>query len=253
MFQDHFFSCAGPSLRCCEDNVMVDTSDVIMNLRPGTWTLEREGPDLKMWRSQDGDGLGVFFFDAAPAIEAPLQDLPALRGFYRTAVAESGFGIVSVDVVTMHDFPSVKMILKSPQEPSGMTYVGSFTIPFEAFSSVVKTQCCETGMTGLRDAEVLDMMLQSGTVRLDEPASTLVGWMQDPYDPEFVAPVMRNLSEDPQWDDRFPDHPLSRCRRILEEAKASISLSEAVLTAPAFSQGSGKGAARRWWSRWAGR
>lgn len=231
---------------------MVDSSDVIMNLRPGNWTLKHKGPDLKMWRSQDGDSLGVFIFNAVPAIGAPLHDLPALRGFYRTAVAESGSGIVSVDVVTIHEVPSVKMIVKSPQEPSGMSYVGSFTIPFEAFSIVVKTQCRETGMTGLRDAEVLDMMLQSGTVRLDESARTLVGWMQDPYDPEIVAPVMRNLSEDPQWDDRFPDHPLSRCRRILEEAIASISLSEAVLTAPAFSQGSGKGAARLWWRRWAG-
>ena len=51
--------------------------------------------------------------------------------------------------------------------------------------------------------------------------------------PDFEAPVLRNASDAPEWDAKFPDHPLSRCRSHLREALAELTLSdEARASAP---------------------
>jgi len=58
-------------------------------------------------------------------------------------------------------------------------------------------------------------LMQSGEITFDEKAGNAIGWMADPYDPSIAALPARNRSEDAAYDQRFPDHPLSRARRAL--------------------------------------
>ncbi len=219
---------------------MPSLDDLRLNL--AGWELEREDGTEAVWSNEERDVLATYYYDLPPDIGARLEELGALRAFYRDAVVEAGGALVQVDVATVAGIPAVETVFKFPQEPTGMTYVGSITLPFEAFSFVVRAQCAEHGITGMRDAAVLAGL----NLEIDESTGEPVGWMQDPYDPEFAEAVLRNRADDAEWDEKFPDHPLSRCRRNLGTAKTAVSLSGDVRVFPLFT-GPPETKKQGWW------
>jgi hypothetical protein len=188
----------------------------------------------RTWHTREGDFIGLFYYDLPPDIAADLDSVSAVRDFYRAQVTPGGLGVVEIDTLKLDDCLAVRTIFKAPQKPSGMVYVGAFTLPFRDFSYVVRAQCNEHGMTGVRDSTVFQSMMQSGEVEMDE-ARHVRGWSQDPYDASASAQLMRNRSEDEKYDEQFPDHPLSRLRRILAQIEKSLRISSGVKAKPAFS------------------
>jgi hypothetical protein len=83
------------------------------------------------------------------------------------------------------------------------------------------------GTTGQRDTTVL-FEFMSRSEGPDSEAGLKAGWVQDPYDPTQVSPMTMNQSEHAEYDAMFPDHPLSRARRILAHLEETVLLSEAV-------------------------
>ena len=47
----------------------------------------------------------------------------------------------------------------------------------------------------MREAVILDRLMASGQVEIDDNGR-MAGWMADPYDPNFVGGLARNLAED---------------------------------------------------------
>ena len=72
----------------------------------------------------------------------------------------------------------------------------------------------ETGTTGIRDTMVYAALSESGKVKATEEG--IEGWNKDPYDENFTRGNLKNCSEDKEFDQFFPAHPLSECRRILQ-------------------------------------
>lgn len=206
---------------------------------------ERNG--ARLWLTDTGDSILLFHFAKPPNIGADINSIVDVRKFYRDSLAGGGVGLIEVETSQVEGCVVVRTIFKAPQEPTGMTYVGSLTLPFRDFSYVIKVQCAEEGVTGIRDAVIFNTMLESGKLELDE--DNLVGWMQDPYDPTVNAPLMRNLSEDIQYDVDFPDHPLSRLRAILGRIQASLHLAPEIKNAPpfVFTESPTK---KPWWKVW---
>jgi hypothetical protein len=202
------------------------------------WDVREATAERIVWwhRTSPGDGLSLNFCTVPPDLPGPLDDVTALRNSYRRSLGPTG-GIVSVDVVTVAGLRAVRSIFKVPQQPSGMVYVGSLTFPFRSRSYVVKVQCQELGVTGMRDAIVLDRELASGRVRV-APAGALqgllTGWAADSYDPHATGPVLRNLSDDELHDGAFPQHPLSRVRRYLDAAARGLRFDPEVRTLHPF-------------------
>ena len=61
------------------------------------------------------------------------------------------------------------------------------------------------------------------------------GWLFfDPYDPEFKAPLLSNIADKKEFDDQFPNSPLSRAREILLKVKEKIKLSKEMINADYF-------------------
>jgi hypothetical protein len=109
-------------------------------------------------------------------------------------------------------------------QPSGILYLGSFTIPFRDKSYVVKWQCPERGMTGMRDAAVFALHADFDD---DDPnADPFKGWCRDPYDEGHTEGALMNLSEDEKYDAKFPHHPLSRLRSYMRHVTETISFDE---------------------------
>ena len=186
----------------------------------------------RYWESAGGDGISLFYFGIPPDIPVPLSEIDALRGWYRNNIAASGKAMIENEVVTIDGVASIRQIIKIPQQPSGITYLGSFTIPFRDRSFVLKVQCEERGMTGMREAVVMDSLFGDGTVTIDD--GKLVGWQADPYDPGVQLPLMRNRAEDPAFDAQFPDHPLSRVRKAFAQIEGSLRLHDLLKAQPSF-------------------
>ena len=76
-------------------------------------------------------------------------------------------------------------------------------------------------MTGLREAVVTSELMGSGELNLEGYERS---WAQDPYDPSYRGAdrsVLRFMSDDPVYDERFPQHPLSKVRRVLADLPTS--------------------------------
>lgn len=173
---------------------------------------EPEPGRTRVWFTPDGDGLGLYLFTIPP--DLPLvRTVDGIRNSYQRGLEASGGLVVELSVLKIGASPAVRAIVKTPQQPSGMTYVGSITLPFRDFSFVIKVQCAEHGMTGLRETVLLDRGLQSG-------ATMSAGAAPD--------------SDAPAFDAEFPDHPVSRVRRALRGVCGSLVINPDVAAAPAF-------------------
>jgi hypothetical protein len=117
---------------------------------------------------------------------------------------------------------ALRQIIKIPQQPHGITYLGSITLPYRSFSFVLKIQCPEYGTTGIRDAVIADELMGEGLVSIVVGAQVIRGWTQDPYEPTLTDGFRKNVSEDPKYDARFPAHPLSRLRPLLTRLQGTI-------------------------------
>jgi hypothetical protein len=223
--------------------------------------LQEDGDARRIWRTPWGDGVGVFLFTLPPDIEAAIESIDDVRMFYRSSAMAAGFGVIEIETPSIDRCIGVRTILKCPQQPHGMTYLGSITLPFRDFSFVVKAQCEEHGVTGVREAVVFDEMLASGKIRTEDVARAkksgkVPGWMQDPYDATIKWSIQRNLAEDEQYDVRFPEHPLSRVRTILRGVQSSLHFAPEVVNAPPFVfRGSWDDNAKQrikppWWKIW---
>lgn len=81
------------------------------------------------------------------------------------------------------------------------------------------------------------MMIRDGSVKFDENEHILKGWMRDPYDESIHLPLMMNLSELEEFDEMFPEHPLSRLRKHLKHVEETIKIDESLLKEPKYEYG----------------
>ena len=184
----------------------------------------------RIWHTTAGDGIGLYYFPTKPDIPTDISRLSDLRGFYRKAITPGAAALIELDTIKVDGCNGLWLLIKHPQQPNGMTYVGSLTLPFRDFSFVIKVQCIEQGITGIRDSIVLDRALADGRVTIGAE-DRLEGWWQDPYDPTYNAPVLRNLSDHEQYDDEFPQHPLSRARSLMRHIRRTLSVATEVKAA----------------------
>jgi hypothetical protein len=191
---------------------------------------------LRAWQSAEGDGVGLFFFSMPPDLAGSLDDLASIRQQYRLG----GAALIEVEKVTLDGCDGLRTIVKIPQAPRGMTYIGGLTLPFRDCSWVLKAQCQEHGTTGVREAIVLDERVD------DVKLPSLEGWQGDPYDPALRAPLQRNLSDAAEYDAQFPDHPLSRLRRLLPRLSGTFHVVDEVRALPPF-PGPQARPRRKWW------
>jgi hypothetical protein len=177
------------------------------------WVKDIEDETRIEWRNPENTiGLTQNFFDKEPDLPT-ITDLVFLRNFYRNAVTYAGAGLIEVDIIDVKGVKAVKTIFKVPQQPKGMVYLASITIPFEKCSYVIKIQAPELGITGMRDSVIMQKLLAENKISIGE--NGFENWFQDPYDVHFKSNCLMNKSEDNAYDSMFANHPLSQARKLL--------------------------------------
>lgn len=159
----------------------------------------------------DGDGAGVYFFAIKPDLPQNAS-LDGLAQFYRSQLKGVNGRLLDLEWATISGHTAIAMVIAVPQQPSGLAYVASLTLPFRDCSFVLKCQCEEHSPTGMRETILLDRALAK-----DINAK--------PTDQNFY---------DKQYDAEFPAHPLSRARRTINHFVKTAKLDEAVQKLAAF-------------------
>lgn len=196
------------------------------------WTKVSEDDEAIRWVNPQQSALIVLhFFDKEPDLPTA-KDLDYLKKFYRNIAAASNGGVIETDIINLHNIPCVKTIIKIPQQETGMAYIASITIPFENCSYVVKIQADEIGITGMRDALILDRLHKAGEVEIEE--ENIKNWFEDPYDPDFRQGTLMNQSELEKFDPEFPEHPLSVARSLIRSTAETIIFKKEIKELPAF-------------------
>lgn len=163
----------------------------------------------------EGDDVGLHLFLLPP-------DIPraATVGELTAAMTRPG-SHVELAVVPAGGMRVLRVVSKAPQQPSGLTYVGALIVAFEPLSYVIRIQCAQRGVTGMREAVLLNAVLATGVRPTTGPDGRLdlgPGWNP----------------ESPEHDAQFPDHPLSRARRFLDHVQATLDLDPALRTLTPF-------------------
>jgi hypothetical protein len=181
-------------------------------------SFDSDKPNVRVFYTTDGDGLGLYYFPNAPDLPKGAANVLDIRAFYDKMIATSNAKVVEVSTLKIDGCQAVRTIIKVPQSPRGMTYLGTLTLPFKNFSYVLKIQCEERGPTGVREAVLFDKLLKEKKVDLDAAGKVTGNWNPD----------------DPQFDDAFPEHPLSRLRRVLSRLQPAIRINARTKIAPPF-------------------
>jgi hypothetical protein len=189
-------------------------------------TLQGDRDNTRVWMSAAGDMVTLYDLSKPADFRAIAADLDFIRGKSRQQAAQYGGAIVEVELCEIGGRAAVREILKIPQKPTGMGYMGSFMLPFPGSAYFIVMACPERGITGVRDTAIFTKLMQSGEVKFPGDDAQPTHWMQDPYDPSITGPPARNRADDESYDSLFPDHPLSRVRSLLRQIGASLRFSD---------------------------
>jgi hypothetical protein len=172
----------------------------------------------RVWFLPEGGGVGLYFFPRKPDLPKGAASVSQLRDYY-TGLMGGKLQVVECGILPLDGVPSIRLIAKGLDEQTrGAVYVGSLTIPFRDFSFVIKIQCQEQGTTGMREALLVAEGLRKGTGRIEGDRFVPDGWSFD----------------DEQFDDKLPQHPLSRVRRELRHIASTVQIEPKVRNAPRF-------------------
>jgi len=208
-----------------------------LRLREPDWTLAEKNPNEHVYVSKDGDVVGIEFRTEETVFKVDFNDLAGLRMNIRTGFG--GAGLISADVEEFGSeadgskIKGVVIITKLPQMPAGMSYNGLIFFPFKDFSYSLYMRFEEGGVTGMREAAVLDPFIGSGEVKLVVGAAGAVieGFDEDLYEPSLRGPLVRNKAERSEYDEKFPEHPLSKLRACLRSVRENLVFEQAVASA----------------------
>jgi hypothetical protein len=219
-FLKNLFSSSKPNI----DSLRID---------PTGWIEQERKSGKCMWDMDDYPAvLTLNFFNLPPDLPAHPTDIELLRPFYRNLAIQNNGGLIEVSTILVENIPGVKTIFKFPLEPTGMSYLGSITMPFKNCSYVVKIQAYEDGITGMRETVIGEKMMREGkTISMEQGVER---WFIDPYDPEIKEGTLMNHSEKEEYDSIFPEHPLTFIRSKLKALQESIQLREELLKIDKF-------------------
>ncbi|MEU5889454.1 hypothetical protein ABZ835_21830 [Streptomyces sp. NPDC047461] len=176
-----------------------------------------------VWTDAAGLVLSVHFFPLVPDLPAALDEPQRLGAGLAQLVAGAGGGLIEAVPGSVDGIPAVRQLVKMPLgSRPGQAFLGSWTVPRAASSTVVKVQAAEGATTGMREAMI---MAQVGPAEYFRP---------HPYTEGQTGGLPYHVGDHEQWDARFPDHPLTLVRAALHRITPTITFDDRFKALPPF-------------------
>ncbi len=186
------------------------------------WTEEALTEQTRMWRSSQGDVLSLAIADGALDIPPP-SDIDGLRMWCRAMAESRAAGLIEMQLGTGRLGATVGFIYKRLEIPAYL-FTGMLLVPRDDDFFVWTVVSGEREMTGAREAIVTTQLLDAGRLTIEEYKRS---WAQDPYDANYAGvdrSVLRFVSDDECYDEQFPEHPLSKVRRVLATLPSAVRI-----------------------------
>src|SRR5271165_5831280 len=186
---------------------------------PG-WNEEasRSG-DSRFWHDSQGDVLSLSV--ASSLGQHEISNETSVQRFSRGIAEDRSGGLIEVRMVTGTLGATVSLIYKRLQKPAYI-FTGMLFVPSQHYSQVWTVVAAERGITGVREAVITAELFDAGKLTIEDYERS---WAQDPYDPTYCGvdrSVLRFVSDEECYDARFPEHPLSKVRRVLATLPACV-------------------------------
>jgi hypothetical protein len=177
---------------------------------PG-WSEESYERDIRVWRDRDGS---VLVLGSEPTRnDWPRSD--GLTNWGREWTQQSGGGLVEVRSVSGPNEPGIRLVYKKFESGAYMV-TGMLFLRHGATTQIWTIVAGELpSRIGVREATISSELLNSGTLTREQFDRV---WFAEPAGsgPGSADPsVRRFISDDESYDTRFPEHPLSKVRRVL--------------------------------------
>ena len=183
-----------------------------------------ERHDERTWFDpRTGDQVSLTYIGMVPDIPAPFDDLPLLRRKLAEETAETG-SVIEAHVVRLGGVPALFQLIKLPipGQDTGLAFIAAFTVPRANCSAVLRIQCAEGQMTGVRESTVA---AQVGFDNCFPP---------HPYAPDVRGQLPYSVADEAAWDQQFPDHPLTRARAWAHHMLATAQVDPQFAALPPF-------------------
>jgi len=190
----------------------------VVRLTMQGWREEAPSGGLRLWRDPHGDVLSLAIPDGSLGLPG-LSDENALQRWSRSLAESRSGGLIEVRVAPGALGSAVGLIYKRLERPA-YVFTGMLLIPSQ--SHVWTVVAAERGTTGVREAVITAELMSSGRLTIQDYERS---WGGDPYDPSYHGverSVLRFISDDECYDERFPGHPLSKIRRALATLPSSV-------------------------------
>jgi len=175
---------------------------------------------MRGWRDGQGDFMGLVVTNEALGL-ARLTEEVALRNFFRGLAESRGGGLIEVGVSTGPLGPTASVIYKRLLTPA-YAFTGMLFAPGAEPPQVWTIYAEERGTTGVREAVITGELFNAGSMTIEAYERS---WAKDPYDADYHAvdrSVLRFVSDDESYDERFPHHPLTKVRRLIAALPSSV-------------------------------
>lgn len=197
------------------------------------WDDRTDNESELSWSSPDYPALlTISYFNKRPDLPCVVTELDTLRSFYRKMVQQQDGGLLKVETIRIDEVDCLETLIKIPRAPSGILYISSITIPFRSCSYVIKLQMTENSTTGIREAVIGQKLLAENVLTTHN--NHIDGWSSDPYLTNYSSGSLMNIAEREEYDEMFPDHPLTRIRQHMKAVSGSIRFSKKLKRLPKF-------------------
>jgi hypothetical protein len=179
---------------------------------PG-WQFVESDARACYWGDASGDAVRLALLPEDPTLPAP-ENAIALRTYCRRYAQQKKAGLLEVACTHGAEGTSCTFVCKRLEIPA-FTFFGVILIPNGHSMWQWLVIAGERGTTGIREAVVAAKMLEAGQLTIETYASS---WACDPYEPSYAGvdrSTLRYLSDSEEYDEEFPDHPLTKVRREL--------------------------------------
>lgn len=189
------------------------------------WKIRDNTPVFKSWVKNDQTAfVGVEYCETLSINED--QRIDEIVNKVRSEVVnDANGGIIECNYLNLNDYNTIEIITKEPQVTAGMSYIGKLIIPTQNGHYTVMLKLFEVGVTGIRESVLFPKwMALNPDFKSDENGKT-IGWLNDPFDEDFMEGTPMNYAENKVFDKDFPNHPLSELREKMNLIKESLKVS----------------------------
>jgi hypothetical protein len=182
------------------------------------WTVAKETESEIDWTTPGGEAVTLMVHQRPSEMTDP-KDQKALQAVFRDEARDEKGGLVEVQTFVSSGVTCGLVTMKFPMKvfdpkASGYGYQINAIIPMKNASYVLQVAAGESEPTGTREAMVTVADMEQRKIK--DLAQEAAGFRRDPYDSKYDADALYMISDDRKWDKAFPDHPLTRARRLID-------------------------------------